>query len=248
MIEEIGKHYLYRHIRLDKNEVFYVGVGTKKKWEYNRAKSKWGHNKIWWDIIRKSDQKYKVEILLHSNNYDFILEKEKEFIKLYGRKNLGTGTLANLTDGGEGFIGYKKTKEQIEKRRATMKGRPSPLRGKKLSEETKKKISLSKEGMVLSKESILKRQKTKLERAKERGFYQSEEHKRNIGLANGRKVLQYDMNMNFIAKYPSTAEAGRQTNILSTKIGQVALGKRKSAGGFKWKYEEDYKTMSINEI
>lgn len=23
-----GKYYLYRHIRLDKNEVFYIGVGT----------------------------------------------------------------------------------------------------------------------------------------------------------------------------------------------------------------------------
>lgn len=26
------KHYIYRHIRLDTNEVFYIGIGTK----YNR--------------------------------------------------------------------------------------------------------------------------------------------------------------------------------------------------------------------
>ena len=39
-------HYLYRHIRLDTNEVFYVGIGTKPKSfksmaiEFSRAYSK----------------------------------------------------------------------------------------------------------------------------------------------------------------------------------------------------------------
>jgi len=33
----LKKGYLYRHIRLDKNEVFYIGIGTEKndtKWVY----------------------------------------------------------------------------------------------------------------------------------------------------------------------------------------------------------------------
>lgn len=30
MIVSNGKYYLYRHIRLDTNEVFYVGIGTKR--------------------------------------------------------------------------------------------------------------------------------------------------------------------------------------------------------------------------
>ena len=29
MIQEEGKHYLYRHIRLDTGELFYIGIGTK---------------------------------------------------------------------------------------------------------------------------------------------------------------------------------------------------------------------------
>lgn len=32
MIVEDGKYYLYRHIRNDKNEPFYIGVGTKSKY------------------------------------------------------------------------------------------------------------------------------------------------------------------------------------------------------------------------
>lgn len=29
MLKNTGKYYLYRHIRLDKNEPFYIGIGTK---------------------------------------------------------------------------------------------------------------------------------------------------------------------------------------------------------------------------
>jgi len=50
----IGKHYLYRHLRSDKNEVFYIGIGTKydnnyRKYpnEYLRAFSHKNRNKYW---------------------------------------------------------------------------------------------------------------------------------------------------------------------------------------------------------
>jgi hypothetical protein len=40
-----------------------------------------------------------VHLLLSANH------KEKEFIQLYGRKDLGLGELVNMTDGGDGTIG-----------------------------------------------------------------------------------------------------------------------------------------------
>lgn len=30
MIKDLGKCYLYRHIRLDNNTPFYIGIGAKK--------------------------------------------------------------------------------------------------------------------------------------------------------------------------------------------------------------------------
>lgn len=116
-----GIHYLYRHIRLDTNEVFYVGIGTKLsnktfKSSYNRAFSKSGRSKHWNNITNKVD--YKIEILLESDNYSFILRKEIEFIALYGRRDLGKGTLINLTDGGEGTPGVVINK-QITKHNGT---------------------------------------------------------------------------------------------------------------------------------
>jgi len=97
-------YYIYRHIRLDNNTPFYIGVGTCKtetrsfKAEYSRAFCTRDRNKFWNSITSKTN--YEVEIIFHSENREIILEKEIEFIKLYGRRNLGTGTLVNLTAGG----------------------------------------------------------------------------------------------------------------------------------------------------
>lgn len=112
-----GKYYIYRHIRLDKNEPFYIGMGTKGKWstyenEYVRAFST-NRGAFWKRIVSKAG--YEVEILIESDNYEFILEKEMEFIKLYGRRDIKEGTLANLTDGGRGSKRYKHTEEVMLK-------------------------------------------------------------------------------------------------------------------------------------
>ena len=112
MIPCNGKHYLYRHIRLDTNEVFYVGIGTQNKNTklFHRAHSNSRRNNFWKNIVNKTE--YEVEILLESDDYYFIQQKEVEFIALYGRRDLENGTLVNLTDGGEGVINCQYNKEE----------------------------------------------------------------------------------------------------------------------------------------
>ena len=90
--------YLYRHIRLDRNEPFYIGISETDD-RYKRSKDKSTRNSIWKAITRKT--KYKIEIIFENDDIEFIKEKEIEFIKLYGRINKKTGTLANMTDGGD---------------------------------------------------------------------------------------------------------------------------------------------------
>ena len=92
--------YVYRHIRLDKNEPFYIGIGSDMT--NKRANERARRSELWKKIVAKSD--YEIEILFDDITYDEAKLKEIEFIKLYGRIDLNNGTLANLTDGGDGMI------------------------------------------------------------------------------------------------------------------------------------------------
>lgn len=53
-----------------------------------------------------------------------------------------------------------------------------------------------------------------------------------------KKVYQFDKSGNLINTHFGVSEAGRNTNINFGHISQCALGKRKHAGGFVWKYEK----------
>ena len=159
---------LYRHIRLDSNQPFYIGIGKTEK----RAYDTHSRNKHWQGIVNKYG--YKVQIMLDDLTWEQACEKEREFIQLYGRKDLGLGTLVNLTDGGDGVIGVVFSEEHKAKIGAALIGKPkseeakanmckpkseehvakmrAALKGRKLSEEHKAKVSAAMTGRVLSEE------------------------------------------------------------------------------------------------
>lgn len=92
---------------------------------------------------------------------------------------------------------------------------------------------------------------TKLENcrhASETGLINKTSEKRNkqaaINGKNGaykqmKKVLQFDKNGNFIAEYESIKIAGEKNNIPYQNIGENCNGKRKSAGGYIWKFKNN---------
>lgn len=152
---------VYRHIRLDNSETFYIGIGQNNRRAFHKTK----RNNFWHKIVKKT--KFQVEILFENLSWDEAQEKEKELIKHFGRKDLGLGTLVNLTDGGDlpvnlsehskNLIKEKRakqviTKESNLKRSITLKGRISPNKGKKTSQETKQKIRESMKDRVFSDE------------------------------------------------------------------------------------------------
>lgn len=135
--------YVYRHVRLDKNEVFYIGIGMIDNDDYKRSRSKSGRNKMWWGIFKKS--KIEIEIVITDIPAHMIFDKEKEFIALYKRKSHG-GTLVNLTDGGEGTNGVFVSIETRSRQRMARIGKSPWNKGMKMPEEFGRKVSVKKLG------------------------------------------------------------------------------------------------------
>lgn len=220
------KYYLYRHIRVDKNEPFYIGIGTKtdadiKYGTYTRANIKSKKNNVWVKITNKTS--YIVEILFESDDYDFIKQKEIEFVKLYGRIDLKTGTLTNMTDGGEG------TTNVI------------------VSEHSRQLRSLFQKGRKKSKESILKQ----IETRKKNGFKLSDEAKRKISLTKSKAVLQYSLEGTLIKQWNTAIEASEELGIPKTSITQSAnYNERKTFTGFNyiWIYLEDFNSNKLDKF
>lgn len=64
----------------------------------------------------------------------------------------------------------------------------------------------------------------------------SEAHKEKI-YANTKPILQFSKNGELIAEYSSLTEASRQTGCSASHICTCCKGKRKSCGGYIWKYK-----------
>lgn len=131
--------YVYRHIRLDTNQPFYIGIGIDNKGKYYRANNRHGRNNYWKNIVKKTN--YEIEILFEHEDKDLIKQKEIEFIKLYGRIDIKTGILVNMTDGGDGCFNHVCSDETKEKLRIANKGEKNPMWGKKSSEKQKAILS-----------------------------------------------------------------------------------------------------------
>jgi hypothetical protein len=174
--------YVYRHIRLDKNEPFYIGIGSDEK--HKRAYTTDSRNKIWKSIVSRTN--FEIEIILDNISWEDACKKEIEFIDLYKRK-CDNGILANLSYGGEGGVsGFKRSQENKDKISNYNKGKKRP----KIVGE---KISLKLKGIKRSdafKETIKNRM---IGNSYTLGMKISDEHKAKISMANKgvkQKIVQ----------------------------------------------------------
>ena len=99
--------YIYRYTDPSRNEVIYIGQGTKSKNEFARSrvhvkrKDKHPFTQRLQKMAREGVQPV-IEILIEGIDKELADLIETEAIDKYGRKDLGKGPLLNLTDGGDG--------------------------------------------------------------------------------------------------------------------------------------------------
>ena len=137
---------VYKHIRLDSNLVFYIGIGKSNKRPY----SKNHRNTYWHNIVNKHG--YKIEIISENITWDEAKEMECRLILEYGRLDLKTGSLVNMTNGGEGISGYSHTEEWKKESSKRNKNKvigeeqrkiiSSYMKNRKITTEFKEKVSI----------------------------------------------------------------------------------------------------------
>jgi hypothetical protein len=180
-------YYVYYYLRNQDSETtnqglcgtpYYVGKGCgARAWRF--------HTKN----IRIPKDTTNIVIITEGLTEHQAFQIESLHIKLWGRKDLGTGILHNKTNGGDGASGTVRSPDTREKIRQTLKARP----GRKHSESTKALISLRNRERVLTPEAKAKmlvnlekgrgkqseqtRQKIS---QKHKGRNRSEEHKESL--------------------------------------------------------------------
>lgn len=203
-----------------KYEPFYVGKGSKSRLNIH----KYGHTGKFIKSKIKSlkDKNIKPLIIKINNNISEFeaFENEKYLIKAIGRRDLGLGSLCNLTDGGEG-ISNPGLETRIKMSNAK-KGKSSSRKGSKLSIETKLKLSLLNSG----------------KNHPNFGKKNSEETRRKISLTRRKiPILQLSLDGILIKEFSSVTEAANSLNIFNSNIVKCLKGKIKTYKNYKWRYK-----------
>ena len=129
------EYYTYAYLRED-GTPYYIGKGKG-----NRIRDK--NHRV------SVPPKDRILFLKKKLSEQEALKHEMYMISVLGRKDIGTGVLRNLTDGGEGQSGFIHSEETKKKMREARKGKINPP----LSEETRRKISEASKGKTHSEET-----------------------------------------------------------------------------------------------
>jgi hypothetical protein len=129
-----NRFYTYAFLREDRTP-YYIGKGTGRRLYLNCKR-----------VCSKPKDKSRIIFLKQNLTEEEAFKHEIYMIAVFGRIDLGTGILRNLTDGGEGTSGLVPSEEHRRKLSEAQKGKTTWNKDKSPSEETKRKISEAQKG------------------------------------------------------------------------------------------------------
>lgn len=147
------EYYTYAYLRED-GTPYYIGKGKGYRMydKHNRTSS-------------PPKDKSRIIVLKQNLTEEEAFKHEIYMIAIFGRKDLGTGILRNLTSGGDGCSGLIHTEESIRKMSKANQGRTMSMENRQRvselmkvrerkphSEETKRKMSNSHKGLIFTDE------------------------------------------------------------------------------------------------
>ena len=162
--------YIYVHTKTTDNSVFYVGRGNGRR--LSRIDNR---NKHWQNIVAKHG--FFAEIIEENLSSDEANDREIYWIKKFKKEGC---QLANITDGGAGTSGWKRSKEQCEKISKS-------LSGQKWDEQRRKNWLGNKNALGHKHTDEVKKAISELHKNKPK----SKEHKQKLSSAlKGRKLSE----------------------------------------------------------
>lgn len=205
-----AEYFVYKH--LFPNKKMYIGITSQK------PKKRWsgGHGYKTSVLMDNAIKKYGWQNIKHIILYQNLTKKEAEKIEMKLIKKYKTNQRKygyNIANGGK-CIGMHSdlTKQKLSKAH----------KGKSLSYETKEKIRKANSG----KNNYLF------------GKPMRKELKEKLLKANYKPILMFDKKNNLIQQFKCIKDAETKLKINNSNISQCCRGKRKTAGGFIWKYKE----------
>ena len=218
-------NYVYGELKFE-FEPFYIGKGRNHRYRIHLLKVKRDDYKNLpkYNTIKKILDsgmepiiiKYKEDLFEEDSFYI-----EKNMIESIGRKDLNDGPLRNLSNGGEGNGNRKFTDEHRKNISLSKKGN--------VSDKMKNHLKSVHEGMKGNKRTL--------------GFIFTEESKRKMSESRKKKlVLQIDESGEILREFTSIRSA---SDYIGTNISRVLRGDGKTAGGFFWKYKDDFENNKI---
>jgi hypothetical protein len=236
----MSKFYVYELWDSLKNEPFYVGKGkvTKSVLKYTRP---YDHIKIALGLKKNKDNnrhklgriskiirnggKINIKIVFESAIEEDTLKKEIELIRVYGRRDLRTGSLTNLTDGGDG-VGTGRIFTIADRKRISnrVRGCGNPMYGKTHSAISRSLISAGHKGKPGYKHSAKWRDKLRL-------YCPG-------GIAVSKKIYQIDLNGNVVKEWNSIRKAACYMGTSSGNV-HIAIKNYITCKDFFWTYIND---------
>lgn len=196
--------------------------------------------------IHNSLQKYGYDahsiVLIEQCSVEILNERERywqDFYDVIGENGLNCRLTA--TNDKSGYLSDELKSKLSESRKKRILSESEKHRlatfwiGRKHSEETKKRMSEMAKGKKKSSEHIAKLPQNQKGKFRPKST-QETKTKQSLNSGKARRVYQYTYDLTYVAEYRSCSEAKRQLGI--SNIGDAALGKLKTAGGFKWRYDK----------
>ena len=224
-----NEYLIYKHVSPSNN--VYIGITSQKPEKRWHGGANYRGQPYFYNAIKKYGwENFRHEIIRTGLTEEEAKIAERKLIKHYNSMNRSFGY--NLSSGGD--ISPMKSERVRAKSSESHKG-------KTMLPQTRKALLDSRVGISLQDEH-----RAKISASISELWKDPEYRARNVSSHAVRSVDKYNKDGVFLSHYNSLKEAGEETGVDFRNIQACCKGRKKSAGGFIWRYSNPQANTEVN--